>query len=140
MSCLFAVLLLTPACQKKPESTEGGTASKFKSPDAFREYLRDKIICPADGLTLNQCAKYNPECPMGKKMNALVERMIKEGWSETDVEDAVSLLAQGRPAPVESIADAKPCPGPDGNLRLDLFIMSQCPYGFRFINGALSEL
>jgi len=138
--CVFGSLFLAPGCQRKSKTQGEATTGRFKSPDAFREYLRDRIICPTDGLTINQCAKFNPDCPSGKKIMAVIDRMIKEGWGQKDIEDAVSLFAQGRPVPIETVANSQPCPGPGGNLRLDFFIMSQCPYGFRFIDGALSEM
>lgn len=126
--------------KKKAETPKPAEGARFKSPEAFREYMRDKMVSPCDGLTFTLSDKYNPDCPARDKIMGAVDRMIRDGWPEKTVEETAMLFVHGEPIEVAEISGAGVCEVQDGTVRLDFFVMSQCPFGYRFISGALKDM
>jgi hypothetical protein len=141
--CIAVAVAFTFAgCRKTSETstcTWSNTKSKFPSKQAYREYEKDKLICPVHNVSLTQDEKYNASCETAATMMHTVDRMLADDWCEKDIRKATDMFKQGRRF-METIENKKACDPKNGRVRLDFFIMSLCPYGVQYVNNILPEL
>ncbi len=151
--CLCAGAMLLCGCSKKtvPAAGERGAnrsdgkvialenQKRFKTRAELREYLAQKIICPAHNMNLIMDEKSAPECDARRQILIAIDRMIDSGWTIEEIEATIPLLRQGQSMMVD-IPNEKSCLPDDGSIRLDFFVMSHCPYGLRYEDQVLPSM
>lgn len=140
---LFVLALAAAGCPaKKPAAPAVGRPSdadivalhnqtRFKTRAELRDYIASRIVCPIHNLDLLADEKSNPDCPARSSFLVVVDRMIDTGWTLEEIETSLNIFKQGRSL-FETMRNEQSCvPGP-GKIKLDFFLMSQCPYGMRY--------
>ncbi|MFA6448504.1 MAG: hypothetical protein WCX65_03465 [bacterium] len=98
--------------------------------------IKDTFVCNS-GSTITESEAEGGKCPNGDYVIGVVQRLMAGKGSESDFITLAKYFPQGR-SMVTSLPTAS-C-AKDGKLQLDFFIMSYCPYGVRFVDGALTEM
>jgi len=112
--------------------------SRYKSRVELRDALASQVICPQHNIDLLTDQKLNPDCGMRRQIIILVDRMIDTGWSLEEIEDALSLIRQGQSL-MTVMRNEKSC-APMGGAKIDIFLMSHCPYGLRYTQEILPKM
>lgn len=140
IACLLALaaFALYPgaSCKKggtKPDDKKTQVASGVKDGKALKDKLFKSMLCPDHGNTLFMDEKMQPDCKYTKTMSATVDHMIKDGWTEQQIRDVTGLV-NPLATPMTGVTA---CPGPNGKLHLDIYIMSLCPYGLVYTRQLL---
>lgn len=121
---------------EKTEASSESKGGKITNPEAFRDKLLKTMVCPQHKVTLFMDGKGLAPCEYRNKIAGAVDRMIKGGWTESEIKEVTGLL---NPL-FTPIANAQKCGGQNGKMRADFFLMSYCPYGLLFADRLLPSI
>lgn len=146
---LIVVLMIAAgmmmSCTKKSSTKANAKEEKPKAEakappadaDAILAAVKETYVCKQNNMYLGESEKSGALCQDGAKVLKWTERMIKDGWSKQEVLELVTSLTMGR-ALIEKTS--RPACGQDGKLKADVFIMSYCPYGVKYVTDTLVPL
>jgi hypothetical protein len=141
--CLFTVLAANATKTEKNKATEAGTAKSDSSKtrgdvDAIIDKVKKKYVCPQINITMEEAEAQGALCPKGNELVDMVRRILEGNASEGDVMNLVENYRIQGQSLVQSTG--QPVCESKGKLNLDLFIMSYCPYGVRYIDTTLRPM
>jgi len=101
------------------------------------ENIRNTYICPDINISIRQAEEAGLDCPQGYRLIELVGRIINNKTNAADIELIAGLFPHGKQL-LTNIA-GKTCPI-NGKLNIELFIMSGCPHGNKFVKETFFSL
>ncbi|MEW6203370.1 MAG: hypothetical protein AB1546_15430 [bacterium] len=131
---LFVVLSAgKKVVRSQAETTEGDAISILKE-------IKSKYICMNTGLTIDESASGSALCSDGEKVVRYVQKMIEGGWTREEIMDIFNMLKMGQSLKSLFVETRMPSCAEKDKLKMDLFLMSYCPYGVRYVTDTLSEM
>lgn len=126
---------------KKTETaaaSQGGSRYDAAAREAVLKEVKQKYVCISNNMYLADSEATGALCADGARVIDYVNRMLDSGWMKSDILGLIDMLKMGRPLVQNNGQTA--CAPPDGNVQLDFFIMSYCPYGVKFVSDTLSPM
>lgn len=134
----LTLLVLMAASLCMSVSRDAAAADVAPATDPILQAVKQTYVCAtgaAAGLTIEESEESGALCPEGAKVIAWTQKLISGGqWSKDEIINLVGSLKMGESL-IQKNGNAD-C-GEKDNLKLDLFIMSYCPYGVKFITDVL---
>jgi hypothetical protein len=133
MSCSNAV---EPIKTAKADQKTAQKAAVDK--ESIHKKVKETFVCPKLDMTIEDAEAQGALCPEGRAMLDKVDRMIEGKVTEDDIMDLVANYRnQGRSLVTKL---GTPACDENGKLKMDVYIMSYCPFGVRFVDGILNPM
>jgi hypothetical protein len=135
-----AAVVVPPAAPAAPAPAMAPTEKDISTPDglAILAEFKDTYVCLESGTTIKEAEESGARCASGAKVEQMVLKMIKTGWTRDEIMESISMVYQGEPV-CKRVPNATPC-GADGKIQMDFFIMSYCPYGTMLVDNVFPQV